>query len=244
MKRKTRRILAYSSMMLFPLTLNYFSPFLSVHAAIIGIASGSIITFLVMMVSGIFFRRAWCSYVCPWAAPSEILSHINDEPVNRKTTRRIRYTIFTIWLGSILLFFILAGGIPTIEPLYLTERIVSMDEPIKFVAYYTVVIILTGVTLLVGRRGSCQTMCWMSPFLEFGAWIGRKLGIRQYRVRALPSKCITCTKCNQACPMSIDVMQSLRKGQIDDTECIQCGDCVDVCPTSVLSLDFKAVQKD
>jgi ferredoxin-type protein NapH len=243
MKRKTRKIVSFISMMLFPLTLNFFSPYVSIDGALIGVVSGSLMVFVVMTLTGLIFRRAWCSYICPWSTPSNILSTINDHAVDRKKMVRIRYAIFGVWFAGIVIFFILAGGLQAIDPFHMTEKYVSVDEPIKYITYYMVVLLLFLVTVLMGKRGACHTICWMSPFLEFGAWIGEKLRLPQYKIRSKPDRCISCAKCNRVCPMSIDVMNDLRKGQIDSPDCILCGDCVDVCPKQVLSIKIKRKQR-
>jgi polyferredoxin len=234
--RKTGKILTFISMMLFPLSFNFFSPYVSIDGAMAGIISGSMIVFGVMFVSGIFWRRAWCSYVCPWSMPSEWLRKMNNRPVNIKKTQRVRYMIFAIWSSVIIVSFVMAGGIHGIDPLHLTERYVSIDEPLKFVTYYMVVLILTVVTLAVGRRGACHSICWMSPFLELGSYVGSKLRIPQWKIRSKPELCIECQKCNKTCPMSIDVMESLKNLAIDDSACILCGDCVEACPRHVLTI--------
>ena len=47
--------------------------------------------------------------------------------------------------------------------------------------------------------------------------------------------CISCGKCNRACPMGIDVISETKNKMIDSPECIQCGACIDHCPRSVLT---------
>jgi len=238
MKRKTRKIVSLISMLLFPLTLNFFSPYVSIDGALVGVVSGSLIVFACMTLTGLIFRRAWCSYVCPWSMPSDILATINAKSINRGKTVKIRYTIFGVWGFGIFIAFILAGGIQGVDPFHLTERYVSVDEPMKYITYYMVIALLFMVTVFMGKRGACHTICWMSPFLEFGAWLGDKLHLPQYKVRSVPDSCISCEKCNKACPMSIDVMNGLLKGQIDSPDCILCGDCVDQCPKHVLSIQI------
>jgi len=226
-------------MLLFPLTLNFFSPYVSIDGALVGVISGSLIVFVLMTLTGLIFRRAWCAYICPWSMPSDILSTVNSRHVDRKKTVWIRYIIFGIWFSGILGFFILAGGINGIDPFHLTESYVSVDEPLKYITYYMVVALLFLVTVLIGKRGACHTICWMSPFLEFGAWLGDQLHLPQFKVRSKAHLCISCERCNQSCPMSIDVMKELKEGQIDSPDCILCGDCVDHCPKQVLSIEIK-----
>ena len=58
MKRKARRITAFISFLLFPITLNFFSPYVSIDGALNGIISGSLIVFLIMFLTGLFLGRA------------------------------------------------------------------------------------------------------------------------------------------------------------------------------------------
>jgi ferredoxin-type protein NapH len=112
-------------------TFNFFSPYVSIDGAFRGIITGSLLVFALMFMTGLVFRRAWCSYICPWAAPSEYIGTINDRRVSRRVLRRIRYTVYGIWFIILLAAFMLAGGVKGVAPLHLTETGVSVDMPIK-----------------------------------------------------------------------------------------------------------------
>ena len=43
-------------------------------------------------------------------------------------------------------------------------------------------------------------------------------------------KCIGCTKCARACPMSCINGKIKEKHEIDKSKCIKCGACFSVCP--------------
>lgn len=148
--------------------------------------------------------------------------------------RIIRYSFFTVWFGILITGFLLAGGIKGIDPLHKTENVVSIDEPMKFIIYYLVVLLLFVLSVTIGKRGGCHTICWMSPFLVAGLYVGRALRLPQLRIKADASACISCKKCNQVCPMSIDVCSETQKGEIRSSDCILCGECVDTCPKNVL----------
>ncbi len=235
MRSKIRRTIVLISLLLFPVTLNFFSPYVSIHGAINGIVSGSLIVFFIMFLTGLFFGRAWCAWVCPMACLSEICLNINNKPVNIKRLKIIRYSIYTVWAGILVGMFVLAGGIRGIDPLHLTENIISVDMPQKYVIYYGVLAIFTILTLTVGRRGACHSICWMSPFLVAGFTLGKMLRFPQLRILADTKSCIKCGKCNQKCPMSIDVRKEVQDGMIKTSDCILCGECVDICPKDVLS---------
>jgi len=240
MKRiKIRRILALFSLILFPITLNYFSPYVSVSGAFEGFISASVILFVCLLLTAIFFRRTWCSYICPISAIADYSEKINSRNVNVKMLRIIRYSIFTLWFSVLILGFVLSKKYPTFNLFYLTENIISVDEPMKYITYYAVLLSLIGLTLFIGKRGACHSICWMSPFLVAGTMIGDKFNLPQLKIVSEPEKCISCSKCNKACPMSIDVMTELKKGSIQSLDCINCSECEQVCPKNVLSLKIK-----
>ncbi len=66
MKRQTvRHLILLISLLLFPLTLNYFSPYLIVVGASRGIITGSFIVFIVLLLSSLFLGRFFCGWLCP-----------------------------------------------------------------------------------------------------------------------------------------------------------------------------------
>jgi ferredoxin-type protein NapH len=236
MRQKIRKTIIFTSLLLFPVTLNYFSPYVSVDGAFRGIVAGSVVVFLLLFLSGLLFKRAWCSWVCPVAGLSEICLLINSKPVPVRGLRIIRYSIFTVWFTVLVAGFVTAGGIKGFNPLHLTDHVISVDEPVKYIIYYMVLFILFGLSIWIGKRGACHSICWMSPFLTAGTWLGKKLHIPQLRIKANPTACIDCKKCNQKCPMSIDVNSEAKSGGVHSMDCILCGECVDNCPKNVLSI--------
>lgn len=239
MRQKTRNIIIAISLLLFPITLNFFSPYVSIDGAMNGIISGSLIVFLFMFVTAIFFGRAWCGWICPMAGLSEICLKINNKNVNVKKLKIIRYSIFSLWAGFLVVCFILAGGVHDINPLHLTENFISVDIPQKYIIYYFVLALFFGVTIIVGKRGACHSFCWMSPFLVGGFTLGTILKIPQLRIVSDKSNCVNCGLCNKKCPMSINVNSCVNNGCIKTSDCILCGECVDTCKKKVLKFGIK-----
>lgn len=239
MRQKVRRIIIYISLLLFPVTLNYFSPYVSVDGAYKGIVSGSVLIFLLMFLSGMFFGRTWCAWICPVAGLSELCLTINNKAVPVRRLKIIRYSIFAVWFALLIAGFVLAGGVKGVNPLHLTENVISVDEPLQYITYYIVLFLFFGLTVWIGKRGACHTICWMSPFLVGGYLLGQTLHFPQLRIGTNPSECIDCKKCNQKCPMSIDVSTEVKSGEIKSLDCILCGECVDTCPKKVLSYTKK-----
>lgn len=132
--------------------------------------------------------------------------------------------------------FVTAGGIKGFDPLHLTDQVISVDEPVKYIIYYMGLFILFGLSIWVGKRWACHSICWMSPFLTAGTWLGKKLHIPQLRIKANQTACIDCKKCNQKCPMSIGVNPEVKSGGVHSMDCILCGECVDNCLKNVLGI--------
>ena len=162
--------------------MNYLSPYVCIDGAMSGIVSGSIIVFGVMFFSGLVFGRAWCAWVCPMAGLSEVCMTVNRRTPPVKKLRIIRYCIFAVWFTILVACFVLAGGIKGVDPLHLSENVVSVDEPFKYITYYFVVLLFFILTLAIGKRGACHTICWMAPFLTAGYSLGKFLRLRQVRI--------------------------------------------------------------
>ncbi|MBS7527916.1 4Fe-4S binding protein [Fusibacter paucivorans] len=236
---KIRKTLLWLSLFCFPLTLNYFSPVLSLSGAFQGVITGSVITFAGLLITGVFMRRAWCGWLCPGGAIGELCRQVNDSKVNAKRLKWVRYSVFAIWFSIMLIGFFRAGGVQQVSPFFMTERYIAVDSPEKFFIYYLVVGILFVLDMVLGSRGACHSICWMSPFLVAGAKAGQIIHAPQLMIGAREADCIHCGKCSKTCQMSIDVMQHIQSGQIKHDDCILCGECIDVCPKQVLSYRFE-----
>ncbi len=239
MRQKVRRVIVFCSLMLFPVTLNFMSPYVSLDGAMAGVLSGSMLLFFSLFVSGLFFGRTWCAWLCPMAGLSEYAAMVNGRNVYVKKLRIVRYSVFAVWAGLVVLMFVMAGGIKGIDPLRLTESGVSVDEPFKYIIYYTVLAVFAVLTLVLGKRGACHSICWMSPFLTAGYHIGRLLKTPRLRIIADGRKCVACGVCIGKCPMSIDVCSAVKDEYIKTSDCILCGRCVDGCPEKVLRYGIK-----
>ena len=63
-RQRLRKLLLIASLLLFPITLYYFSPALIVSAGLDGIINGSFIVFVLMFALSIPFGRLFCAYAC------------------------------------------------------------------------------------------------------------------------------------------------------------------------------------
>lgn len=63
-RQRLRKLLLIASLLLFPITLYYFSPVLILNAGLNGIINGSFIVFILLFVLSVPFGRLFCSYIC------------------------------------------------------------------------------------------------------------------------------------------------------------------------------------
>lgn len=235
MRQRIRKTTLIVSLLLFPITIWYFSPYLIVQAASEHVMNGSFIVFVAMFVLSMFLGRVWCGYLCPTGGLQECLFACNNKPAKHGWRNKIKYVIWVIWMIAIIVMFIFGKNDVTINPFYMTDHGISVSSIYNYVIYYGVILIFVLPALIHGRRASCHYICWMAPFMVIGSTLGRWLHFPQLHIEADSNKCISCGKCNKSCPMGLDVKRMVSEGNNPKcTECIQCGSCIDACPHKVL----------
>lgn len=240
MRQKTRRTIQFISMLLFPITIWYFSPYLIIEGAKQHIINGSFIVFVSMLVLSMFLGRVWCGYFCPAGGIQECAQRINDKPAKQGKRDMIKYVIWVLWIAGVTITFILGKNDVTINPFFQTDHGISVSNIYCYVIYYGVMFLIVFPALVHGKRAQCHYICWMAPFMVIGSTVGRWLHIPQLHVEADKKKCISCGRCNKACPMGLDVKTMVAEGKCAKcSECIECGACIDECPKDVLKFGLK-----
>ena len=105
-----------------------------------------------------------------------------------------------------------------------------MDSPTAYIIYYIVISLFLLLSVFIGKRASCHYICWMSPFMILGKKFGEILHIPSFKLSYISESCINCKKCNNSCPMSIDVNSQVINSSNQHDECILCYECIDICP--------------
>lgn len=240
MKRQNlRKLLLILAMLLFPITIWYFSPALIIMGALEGIINGSFIVFIGMFVFSIFFGRFFCGYLCPMGGLQECLEAVNDKSPRQGWKNYIKYVIWIIWIGIIVFCFVNKGKIVKIDFLYKTDHGISIANIYSYIIYYGVILLVLIPAIVGGKRVFCHYICWMAPFMTAGIKFRRLLHLPGLYVKADQDKCISCMICNKKCPMGLDVCKMAKTGACDSLECIQCGVCIDSCPKKVLGYSMK-----
>lgn len=240
MKRQNvRKLVLISSMLLFPITIYYFSPQLIILGGLDGIMTGSFIVFLAMLISSVFLGRLFCGYLCPAGGIQECVMLINDKNPKQGWKNNIKYVIWLIWIIGIVVCFIFRKHEFTVNFFYQTTHGISIANIYDYVIYYGVVLLFFIPSVLFGKRIFCHYFCWMAPFMVIGIKLGNLLHIKRLRLNADKNACVNCQMCNKTCPMSLNVAEKVKNEAMDDYECILCGTCVDTCPKKAIAYKVK-----
>jgi polyferredoxin len=244
-RQRIRKAIIILAFLTFPITMNYFSPYVIVDSSINGLINGSLVTFGLMFVASLFLGRVWCGWVCPAGGMQEIVEPVNNAAVNGRKIDWIKWLIWVPWISLIVGMVIRAGGYHAVDLGYDTQGGISVagspDRPIfiAYIIYYGVIALFIGLAVAFGRRAACHSVCWMAPFMILGRWIRNRFGWPSLRLVADAGACADCKKCSSNCPMSLDVNGMVQTG-MENAECILCGTCVDNCSKKVIRYSFSA----
>lgn len=238
-RQKIRKLLILISFLLFPVTLFYFSPALIIQGGFSGIATGSFFVFAALFLFSLIFGRAFCGWLCPAGGLQECCIQITDKRVKSKKTNLVKYIIWVPWLLTVIIGFITAGGIKSADFTYMTDHGISASGLAGYIIYLTIITLITVLSLVLGRRGMCHSICWMAPFMIIGTKIKDQLGYPSLHLEADSNKCTKCGVCSKNCPMGLDVTNMVQINDMKQTECILCGGCADSCNKKAVNLNFK-----
>jgi polyferredoxin len=245
-RQRIRKALLFVSLLLFPVTLYYFSPAIILNSAAEGIVNASLMVFGLMFLSALFVGRLWCGWACPAGALQEFASPINDKRTPSGKFNWVKWIIWIPWFGLVIALAISAGGYHAVDPFYSFETGVTLALPLDgggppwYMIYYIIVALFLGLALIFGRRAGCHTICWMAPFMILGRKIRNLVKWPALRLQADPGQCSDCMRCTRNCPMSLDVHQMVQRGDMEDSECILCGNCVDGCSKGAICFSFSS----
>ncbi|WP_283170034.1 4Fe-4S binding protein [Curtanaerobium respiraculi] len=183
-KRQRVRIgILVTSFALFPVTIFYFSPYLSVMGAFEGVIAGSVLVFLVQFASALVLGRAFCGWICPAGGLQEVVALAQPKPTKLGKKLFVKYVIWVPWIGSIVAGAIIAGGFSRLDFTYQTTSGMSVASLEGLMIYLIIVALFFVPNLFIGRRAMCHCICWMAPFMVIGGVWGA---------------CCTCPNCMSA----------------------------------------------
>lgn len=236
---KLKKFLQFFFFLTFPVTLNFFSPYVIIVSAFEGIVNASAITFVILLVGGIFLGRLFCSTICPAGTIGDYLSEVRTKSVKNGWYNAIKILIWIPWLMGIVAGVISVGGYKAIDVLFMTDGGISVNRPEAYIIYFFVTGLIVFMNLSIGKRAACHYICWMAPFMMIGMKIRQLFRLPGLTLDSKKGTCISCSKCNKACPMCLDVNGMVQDKKMTNTECILCGKCINICPKNTIEYSFK-----
>lgn len=182
-----------------------------------GVFEAATIHYAVAKIFGpLIFGRGWCGYACWTAMVLDFLPYkVPRRP--RKKIGWIRYITFAASLAFVAaLFLARVGNI---------ERIMFWAFIVGNALYYAAGIGLAFI--FKDNRAFCKYLCPITVFLKPMSYFA------MFRIQCDQSKCVSCGRCRQVCPMDVDMTDNSRK-RANGTECILCMECVKACPKKAL----------
>ncbi len=237
LRQKIRLSGLFFIMLTFPITLNYFSVYLIIESAGMGVAAFSLFFWSTFVISAFFIGRAACGYICPLGALQETKDRMvpKHRPAQIHHLKKIKYVLAIAWVGGILAAAISAGGYKSLDLLYQTPSGVSVDSAQSWIMWGMIVILVLVPTFFIGKRGFCHYFCPWGVLNMVATRIKNILRIPSLHLTAAVSKCTQCQACSRACPMSLPVAEMVKAGKMQNDECILCGSCADTCPNGVIT---------
>ena len=184
-----------------------------------------------MMLFGVFLGRLVCGLLCPFGLVQDLLHKIPVPKweVPKKVDRPARYIKYGIFLLMVIILPIFAVSGSGIRPPYFCEYICPagtleggiphlLANPVLrraagalFHWKLLVLIIILTASLFI-HRPFCRYLC---PLGAFYSLFNR---FSFYRMDLDQGKCVDCKKCEQTCPMAVEITRD-----INSAECIRCG---------------------
>ncbi len=192
----------------------------------IGFFNKGFIHYLVAKVLGpLIWGRGFCGWACWTGAILDWLPIKSEKKLIDKKYRNLRYIALFISIAiPFYLVFVLNYNVYN-DYLNKKELLWMM---VGNLIYYLIAIPLAYI--LSDKRAFCKYVCPVGLIMKPGS------KIRLVKQSPNTNQCIQCGKCNEICPMDIDIMSKISKNKtISDTECIQCMDCRAVCPQKAIS---------
>jgi len=190
------------------------------------------ISALIFLGTLLFGRRWQCSTLCLFNGfAAEVFSPVLPLIGKHKTMKANTLKVFAIirWLFlAIALFFTfywvsLILGLPVAGD----PQFISKLEGYKYLSTELLMTMFFWIAFI--GRGYCLYCPLGTTLGLLGKVVGQKIVTDN-------TQCQQCHRCNNVCPMSIDIMSMARHGQpVTALRCVGCGHCVDACSSRTLS---------
>lgn len=187
--------------------------------------------FLMALVTAVFLKRGFCSWVCPFGLLTEYLNRLHRVLLRKNVKvppwldyplRSLKYLLLAFFLWAI----VLKMNAAALD--YFIYSPYNMVADIKMLYFFTnitpfafwVLMALVVLSIFV-RNFWCRYLC------PYGALLGILSFLSILKVHRNTETCTNCQKCTRTCPVDIKVHKTT---SVISDECHACLKCVAVCP--------------
>jgi polyferredoxin len=238
-RQSLRKLLLLLSFAAFPISILYLSPGPPLMSLKAGVINLSVIVIIAIFVSGFFFRRAFCGWICPGGGCQLVSGAINNKEFTKKRNDWFRIVLISVWILMMLGTILFRSGIPQLDIDNPGAGKFATSDIRYYLPYIPTVIFMFVFVFIFGRRGFCHRGCWIYPLIAGSTKAGTLIHTPSLHVKIKNgSTCNQCKLCTKNCSMSIDVRTHVLEGKPLPNHCIQCGLCVDQCKNDVLAFTY------
>lgn len=185
------------------------------------IHSSAVILMALVFLLAVLFGPVFCGWVCPLGTVQEWIGKIGQRVFKRRYNHFLPLSVEKIggfFRYGVLLWVVYVTArsgtliFQSVDPYYALFSFWSGEVAIP-------ALVILGATLigsLFVERPWCKFLC------PYGALLGLSNKLRLFPVKRNPETCISCGKCDRACPMNIPVEDG---EQVKDARCISCYEC-------------------
>jgi len=178
----------------------------------------------------VFFRKAFCSWLCPMGTTSESLAALGRRMFGRNlriaqggdlALRSLKYLLlgFFVWAIASMSAPELGAFMHSPYALIADVKMLNFFRHLDRTRFIAIGILVIASALV--ENFWCRYLC------PYGALLGLASIFSPMRIRRSPSACIDCAKCSRACPADLKVDKLVT---IQSAECTGCMECVAACP--------------
>lgn len=200
----------------------------------VGIFSDVILHFFIAKLFGpLLFGRGFCGWVC-WLAPFMDWLPIKENHHIPHKYHKIRYLSLFISIAIPIIIVLSDNTWYSIYNVEIEKGIHQTGTNLAVIAFFISYAIYTFFAIILAfyfkkKRAFCLVLCpislLMKPLSKFSF----------IKMRPSGRTCLICGKCNQNCPMDVNVMKFIKNHQsVSSSECILCGNCVYNCPNKAV----------
>lgn len=184
-----------------------------------------------VIIITIIFGPIICGFICPFGTIQDLTANIGKKMfrnkynkfIPKKLDEKLKYLRYITLISTVILT--ITANVMIIEAINPYHAFLGIfnAKSISLIGFGVLVFII--IASLFVQRPWCRYLC------PYGALLGIFNKFKVFRVIRKDKTCVGCKKCDNRCPIGIEVHN---KDFIRDLSCISCLECVDksVCPNS------------